>query len=403
MKHFPRAIAVLLLIITSALPAAAAQWEGVFKGTIGKAAVIVELNAGYEKSDYKGGYREGSRYSYLPKARDINLILDAEGDNLRFTETLRLHRMFADEADKKITGTWEIRVDAKGATGTWTSPKGDKRLPIRLTRARNVTPENENANTLSSTYNALWLNELKLKDAGLFKTFGAIEVRKLKDSAFGLEHPILGAFPDQQRKRALNAKLEEAFRAEISQYRDCKNGVPVDWEDEGGAGPDIIFEVDYASPTLLSFTATGSVFCGGAHPENYVTPISFDVTTADHIGGRSGENQSDLNEDAFGRILKLASKDERIAFERFALGRWKEAAAKDKVNAENCMSGWNDEKPEGEKDFSLSFKPTGLAIMRRDYPSVAAACMFQDFNPTIIPWADLKPWIKPEQNLLTLD
>ena len=57
----------------------------------------------------------------------------------------------------------------------------------------------------------------------------------------------------------------------------------------------------------------------------------------------------------------------------------------------------------GEKEFSLSFDKKGLAVQRTDYPSAAANCLFQDFNPTIIPWAELKPWIKPGQTLLTTE
>lgn len=396
--------ALMLIATASSLPGFAADWEGVFSGAIGTSGVIVELNAGEEKSDYKGGFREGARYSYLPKARDISLILDQAGQTLRFTETLHPHRLFADAEDKKITGTWSLKVDAKGATGTWTAPAGGKTLPIDLVRVSLIAQAElpAEANRLSATYDAEWLSHVTLADAGVFKSFGDVEIRKLKDSAFGIEHPVVGAFPDEARKGQINTALVQGFRKEIAQHRDCKNGIPVDWVDDADtAGPDFLYTVDYATPRLLSFTLTGSVFCGGAHPANYVTPITYDLTTAEHMGGRSGENQSDLKPEAFGRILKLSNKDERIAFERFALGRWKEAAAKDKENSENCMTGWIDDNPEGEKDFSLSFTPKGLAVTRRDYPSVAAACMFQDFNPTVIPWKDLKPYLRDGQTLLT--
>jgi hypothetical protein len=402
MTHFRLLLVMLSLLFMAPQTATAANWEGVFEGTIGEAKVLVELNAGEEKSAYKGGYREGARYSYLPKARDINLILDKEDVLLSFTETLHLHRMFAEAEDKKITGTWLLTVDKEGATGIWTSPKGDKTLPIALKRAPLEKNVDANSNTLSSTYDALWLKTITFVDAGLFKQFGSIEVRKFKDSAFGLEYPLFGNFPDDTRKAATNVILEKDFRSEVVEYRECKNGVPVDWEEEGeGTGPDIVFTVDYATPTVLSFTMTGSVFCGGAHPNTFTTPITYDLTTAEQIGGLAGENKSDLNPEAFGRILKLTNKDDRIAFERFALGRWKEAAAKDKENSENCMAGWSDDEAEGKKDFSLSFAPKGLAITRRDYPSVAAACLFQDFNPTIISWADLKPYLRTDQSLLS--
>ncbi len=118
------------------------------------------------------------------------------------------------------------------------------------------------------------------------------------------------------------------------------------------------------------------------------------------IGGVYG---LDLSPQGFGRLLKLADKTERIAFERFALGRWKAAAAKDIAMAGECNTGWIDDAPEGEKDFYMSFEATGLAVTRVDYPHVASVCMFTDFNPTIIPWADLAPWLKRDQKLLTTE
>ena len=103
--------------------------------------------------------------------------------------------------------------------------------------------------------------------------------------------------------------------------------------------------------------------------------------------------------------MKLADRQERIAFESFALARWQAAAAAAGETGEDGCGGTGfmaDQAP-GEKEFSLSFDKKGLAVQRTDYPSAAANCLFQDFNPTIIPWAELKPWIKPGQTLLTTE
>lgn len=390
---------MLCLLAFFAHPAVAADWEGVFEGTIGKANVIVELNAGYEKSDYKGGYREGSRYSYLPKARDINLMLDAEGDSLLLTETLHLHRMFADAEDKKITGKWEIKVDGAKATGTWTSPKGDKTLPIVLVRSALMAQDDmpSDDNVLSASYDELWLESVSFTDAGTAKTFGDVEVRWLKDSAFGTQYPVIGNFPDGNRKAKINTMLLRKHMLSVASYRNCFNGVPVDWS-EPETELALNFDIIYATPALLSYTESGSVFCGGAHPNNYVDPQSFDLLAQAQMGGGSID---DLSPDGFGRVLKLANKDERIGFERFALGKWKDAAAKDTEMGGDCSTGWIEDAAEGEKNFSLSFTEKGLAVTRTDYPHVASVCLYTDFNPTIIPWADLKPWVKAEQSLLT--
>ena len=57
MKTLRLAFAILAMLApVLVVPAIAADWEGVFEGTLGKAKIIVELNAGEEKTDYKGGY-----------------------------------------------------------------------------------------------------------------------------------------------------------------------------------------------------------------------------------------------------------------------------------------------------------------------------------------------------------
>ena len=74
--------------------------------------------------------------------------------------------------------------------------------------------------------------------------------------------------------------------------------------------------------------------------------------------------------------------------------------SKDSEMGKDCGTGWIDDAPEGEREFHLSFTPTGLAVTRTDWPHVSSVCKFTDFNPTVIPWADIKPWLKPGQTLL---
>ena len=391
---------VAAVLLLAALPAHAADWEGVYQGTLGKAKIIVEL---VEPLDDMEGEtkRETSRYSYLPKVRDLNLMLTEKGATLAFDETALLAYEFATDEDKKITGHWRLTPSGDGAKGTWTSPDGAKKLPIVLARVPDLaeSDHNRDLNIWSDTYNAQWLKSVSFADAGEAKRFGDIEVRFVKDSAFGIAYPVLGAFPDAARKEKANALLLAAHRASVAQYRDCKNGVPASWAaDSTENEPEFAYEISYATATLLSFTESGSVFCGGAHPANYLTPITYDLTAPAQMGGKY---LLDLSPEGFGRVLKLASEDERIAFERFAIGRWKAAAAKDQAMAEECNGMWMEEAPEGERDFKLSFTTQGLAVTRTDFPHVASSCLFTDFNPTIITWSDLKPWLRDGQKLLS--
>ncbi|MBL8790328.1 MAG: hypothetical protein JNM45_07505 [Rhizobiales bacterium] len=395
----------LPLTITSALlvlaqPVPAADWEGIYQGTLGKAKVLVQL---VEPLDDMEGEtkRETSRYSYLPRTRDLNLVLGKTGKTLVFDETPQPFNEFAGEgAEKVITGKWSLTPAAGSARGTWISPDGKKKLPISLTRIPDLPAEDRNTdlNIWSDTYNEAWLNSVSFSDDGPARTFGSVEVRWLKDSAYGLKFPVLGAFPDEARKDRANAKLMKAIRKSLGNYRDCKNGVPENWEPENQQ--EIFFEVTYASPEVLSFTESGSVYCGGAHPANYALPVTYDLAQAAQMGGKAN---LDLAAEGFGRVLKLGSKDERIAFERFALGRWKAGAEADKEMGADCGSGWIEDAPEGARDFSLSFTDKGLAVLRTDFPHVASNCLFTDFNPAIIPWPELLPWLRPGQTLLTTE
>jgi len=385
--------------LTALSPAFAATWEGVFEGTIGTSRVIVELHAGEGKTEYSGGYREGARYSYAPKLRDINLVLDAEGETLRFTETLQPHRMFADETDKKITGHWTLNVDENGAAGVWSSPKRDKTLPIALKRVTLLPASDVSSDTdaLSATYEGLWVASVNFVDDGLAKKFGPIEVRYVKDSAFHVRYPVIGAFPDAAKKANINAMLMQQHKRSTIENHDCFNGVPVDWA-SAETEMSLNYDVTFASETLMSFVVSGSVFCGGAHPNNFVSPQSFDLVALEPVG--HGYDM-DLQPEGFGRMFKLANKSERIAFESFALAKWRSAAEKDKEMGKDCMEGWVDEAAVGEKVFSLSLTTKGLAITRTDYPHAASVCLFTDFNPTVIPFADLKAFLKPGQSLLS--
>ena len=407
MTRFSRTITSLLFFAGCALltPAAqAADWEGVFEGRLGKSKIIVQLVQTLD--DLEGDTRrEASRYSYLPGVRDINLMLSSQEKELGFEETPLQPYAFKDaaEVDKKLTGRWTLRVTGDTGAGTWTSPDGKKTLPIELSRVADISAEQAgpDRNIQIATYDDLWAKTVRFADAGSAKSFGSVEIRMVKDSAFGASFPILGKFPDAARMAKANAVLLAAHLRAVVQYRECKNGVPVAWEEADGE-PEFSHDVTYGSPTVLSFNESGSVFCGGAHPSNYVKPVTYDLLAATQMGG---SYLLDLSPLGFGRVLKLANKDERIAFERFALARWKVAAdrEKDAELASACSTGWIDESPEGEREFDLSFVPTGLAVTRVDFPHAASVCLSTDFNPTIIPWADLKPWLKPGQKLLTTE
>ena len=290
--------------------------------------------------------------------------------------------------DPARTGHWSIKVSGEGASGTWTSADGKKTLPIRLKRLALVdagaVPKDQSQ--LSATYNERWFAEEKIAGAISPKTFGEVTLASEKDSAFNLEMPVFTRMPDKAVMERANRLLRDYYRGSLMQYRDCINGLRE--EPKQPFEPEYSFSISYASPRVVSIQEGGSVFCGGAHPSNYVSYLTFDLVNGRKIGG---EYELDLKPKGFGTVLKLADKQERIAFEAFALGRWMDGAKAAGESGEDGCAGasFMAEQPEGEKNFSLAFDAKGLAVQRTDYPHVASNCLFQDYNPTIIPWRSL--------------
>jgi hypothetical protein len=380
-----RISAFLAFLFFTFSAASAAEWEGVYEGTLGKSRIIVQLREAVpEKPDH-------SRYSYLPKARDINLILTGPGMPLRFQETLMRPDDFesATGPAREVTGLWSVSTSGTQLTGTWTSVDGKKQLPISLTRS----------NPGDDGYTGLWLKEVTFKDLGVAKSFGAVNVHFTEDSVFRIHYPLIGSFPDEQRKTVINDMLMKDHRASLAKYRDCINGVPIKVALDDDEGPQFAYTITYASPTLLSVSETGSVYCGGMHPQNYLKPITYDLVTLQRMGGDYG---LDLSPGGFGRVLKFDSSKDRISFQEFAINYWRANARKDKEMAEPCDAEWTDDAPPGERYFSLSVQPKGLAVLRTNYVHAYSTCLFTNFNPVVIPWDDLLPWIKSGQTLLDI-
>jgi hypothetical protein len=395
-------IRILLLLAATALPALSADWEGVFEGTLGKSKIIVELNAGPEKSEYKGGYSDGSRYSYVPAAYDLKLQLDSEGDTLTFTEATVPHYAIKDlpEGDKALSGRWSLKVFGQSASGIWTSVNGKKSLPIKLHRQLLLNDVGADFNQLSVTYNNIWFASEKIAGQDKPINFGDVSLAFEKDSVFNLPMPVFTKFPNADGMVKANAILRQYYKGSLIANRDCINGL--NSEPPRPYVPEYNFEVVYASSKVVTISEGGSVYCGGAHPNNYVSYLTFDLVKGQQIGGRY---QLDLSPIGYGEILKLATKPERIAFEDFALSRWQEGAkAAGETSEDGCGGrGFMADQAPGGKEFSLAFFREGLAVQRTDYPSAAANCLFQDFNPAIIPWTDLKPWLRADQTLLTTE
>jgi Deacetylase PdaC len=227
-----------------------------------------------------------------------------------------------------------------------------------------------------------------------------------KDVIFSLAYPRLLSHPDAALMVKINTLLENEHRAAVASARQCQEYLPGQRLDEIKTGKateaENKFEVVYVNPQLLSMTESGSIFCGGAHPSNFTRSMNFDLTTVERLFERETNDSasSPLSEKNLGRIFKLNTQKDRENFNSFWWSLWLQAAAKATKDDPYCEDGSMNDRPMAERSADFHFTPKGLAVRRTNYGHAMSVCLFQNYNPLTIPWADLKHWLKRDQNLL---
>jgi hypothetical protein len=395
---------VLCCVFSNLASAKARDWEGLYQGTIGTAKILVLLS-------HADGLGEDSRYSYAGKPYDLGLTLEKEGEELRFVESRKLG---AESDDLKgrgkalISGRWTLRQAGENLSGTWQDAASQKTLPIVL--ALVSKPQNDKQKSaIGLTYHLQWVRDVRFSVSRDHKAFGTIRTGMVRDSVFNLAFPRLLAHPDGERMSKVNALLEVEHRLAVAYARQCQEYRPRQRPDEikVGNAPDAenVFVVTYATPTLLSMTESGSIYCGGAHPNNYTRSMNYDLTTAERLFDDEAELEA-LSAKNLGRIFHIDTQARRENFNRFWWDRWMAGATKVAAKSKNgddytdCEGGFMNERPMAERTADFHFTPKGLAVTRTDYAHAMSVCLGQDYNPLVIPWRDLKPWLNPGQRLL---
>jgi hypothetical protein len=401
-------LALFLLCLFAAAPAAAngKDWEGIYEGQIGTLPVLVLLA-------HPDGIGDEGRYAYRLKPYDLGLVLDGEGTTLRFVETLKLGAT-KDELqgrDKRfITGRWSLTIKSSAAQGEWRDATGKRTLPIKLTRVSAKEPAKD-SHAVVVAYHQRWAEQVSFKAAEARQVFGQTRIGMAKDASFGINFPRLLSHPDAAQLPKINALLEGEHRLAIANVRQCSEYLPRQFPERMAKAtvPEEVanFEVTYAAPGLLSLTESGSIFCGGAHPNNYILAKNYDLNEPRPLFKNDDADASAMAENALGRIFDLATAEKRVAFTRFWWDRWMASAKKTLEkktddDVEDCIEGSLNDRPMAERDAAFHFQPDGIAIRRTDYPHAMSVCLEQRFNPLRIPWSDLRPWLKPGQTLLKL-
>jgi hypothetical protein len=295
----------LIAVVLAASPAFADAVT--YQGTLGKSAILLELSSPPPAPKLAG------RYSYLSQGIDIPLdaALTSPGKIELVEEQPCTDKTchISDDGDPDgpapLGAAWHLTANADGSalSGTWTD--GGKSLPLSLTRygARKLpsdfdgTPsalesindsfvagEQELTKTVSP-YDFLKM-QVPVKD-GAATRWGDVAFKYVTDPRTKFQFPRITDLGGASITAA-NAYLARhhwemstsALNCAATRYQGLgwspslfqAAGTLAGYDDES-------VDVSYLSPTVMSWIESGSLDCGGAHPNNHRDLYSIDVKT----------------------------------------------------------------------------------------------------------------------------
>jgi hypothetical protein len=418
------AVFAACLIAVSAQPIFAQPqppaWQGVYQGSIGKAQVVVALTP------------DDARYFYVGQSNDLGLIVSPEGDHLGIVETLAPAIQADDVKDKPdlVSGAWSVTFADGAIKGFWMDAHGERARPIALTR---VSSGDESAdfvfheNALGA-YGERWLRTAPgLVSDGVEKTIGPLSYRLMRDPQFGNSVPRLVKAPKSVNVEAVNAALDRLQRYLRLADRDCLQGVREMYARDGAKSlakadkenadtrndsPAALTPI-FATGRLLTLEQTQMAFCGGAHPNLIDEDYVFDLADGAQLSGLDNDDGNGKSGDTgnvdpswLGRALDLADREKRTKFDALWMGSIRAGIAAPHADDEpDCGEAIKQMLDQSDPDNPVSIiaypVEAGLAIRVTGFPHAIQICgNGQSFNPTVIPYAALKPFLKPRQTLL---
>jgi len=284
-----------------------------YSGTLGKASVIVELQAPGKDGTFFG------RYAYMDKGIDIPLhgtrtksgfVLEEE----KPCTTALCRDLNGDFLQKApIAAEWSLKPDSSGDTlvGTWTDEDSGKSLPIKLSSEDTVEPDEDvtDFEMLEPYYNGgldqtsaiLTAEDVPYDFLKFDRPLKKGKVVAVKDSAYrmdlddrvGLDFPTvvkLGRVGPARLNRTLK---DQRFRW-VSIAYDCYSHAYLGygWNDFAADGTNGFEDasarvvVDYLTPRLMGISESGTWNCGSAHDDYLTAHILLDARTGRAVQAR---------------------------------------------------------------------------------------------------------------------
>lgn len=383
-------LAVLLSLL--ALPAAAQSVrQEIYEGTIGKSPVVLEILS----------YRDGSTTlrsgQYFYSKYRTPIALKAGPAPLTFTES----DPACYDAECPATATLTLSAAGEGLKGTWQAARKPARIAVALKRisARDYATT-LNMNSASALAMVVSDEEVlvaaggnpflqKLYDGDLVEgpetRVDGVGYRTVTHKGTGVSYLRMTHLADPAKLKAINARLDIRRHASQSGALECAELRKENDNIEGYGGyEDIDVKVAYVTPALMFVEASGSTYCGGAHPNNFWSLTGYDLRTGGNL---------DMN-----RLLKLYDTPAgwQEGDELPETAQYKALQAKLTPKSPWFVGGADIPDCVAEDlgyRYTLSFNARGLVFSLTDVPHVMSACLGEYY---VVPYAELKTLWRPE-------
>lgn len=305
-------LAILAAALLATTPAFAVD-AVTYKGTLGKHDVVVELATPSE------GMMVG-RYSYMSQGGDIPLtVMGRVGIPVLMMEEAPCTEQTcaADEEGNVLNpplgAIWTLTPSADDAalTGTWEpGSKSGKALDITLERVgQRSLPQDEDVtpvNMRNSALNLIWEGERSFQrdtapyefakmdvafETGPDETLEGSTFRYVTDPRSKFAFPRVLELADGSPTDPVNEALEIRHTVLNTFAFDCLGQVYAAFgatQSSVGFGVGTLgdydsetVELNYLSSEVISWTESGSTFCGGAYPNNHSDSYNLDVKTGE--------------------------------------------------------------------------------------------------------------------------
>jgi len=300
------ALGLVALASTPALAAEAVTYEG----TLGKSPIVVELSGPLTPVSKLVG-----RYFYETKGIDIPLqLVKVSAGKAELVEEKPCTTAICHTTDDgnpagpaPLGGKWHLETgaDANSLTGSWSN--GGKSLPIALLKAgARALPDDFDGTT--TALEAIVEDKLVEDGAAIDDSVSPYDYLKVADAASPVGAPT--TLPGGSFQYAVDPRTKFAFpritdlggadtkpanrylaerqmgmsldalncQAQIYQGFGWMEGI-ADAVGTLGQWDAEQVEVTYLSPTVMSWNESGSLYCGGAHPDNHDEAHNLDVRT----------------------------------------------------------------------------------------------------------------------------